>query len=344
MGDFDPGIVEVEVPAGAEAGARVPVPLPKGQTGFLTVPADAKAGDKFEVRPTEVFETVTVEVSKSAPTLKEMQELRVGVTLTGNDWEQPVVTEPVAEEGRAFGKLQRGDVLTRVTGNNAKGAVDQETRGSLKTAALLKDCIGPVTITVKRPVPSAVAIVKMKGFLHKRSPKSFAGIHAWQQRWFELTTTKLTYFEVVLRESEQDFVSVAVAVEKGVIPLSELAGVRAVASGKGKARLDLLRSDSRIFQMMAPSPPEREQWVKAINEAIMAGLAAAAEGAAVSEPKAAPAEPAAEAKPDAGGDDMEAVDDAGDAAAEPAEDAPVEARDYSVSIGSALERQESAVG
>ena len=149
--DFDPGICSIEVPAGAEAGAKVNVPLPKAMEGILTVPEGAKAGDKFEVRPLEAYETVTVEVSKSAPTLKEMQELRVGVTLTGNEWEHPIVTEPVAEEGRAFGKLQRGDVLTRVAGNNAKGPIDQEARGSLKTAALLKDCIGPVTITAKRP-------------------------------------------------------------------------------------------------------------------------------------------------------------------------------------------------
>ena len=341
--DFNPGILQIEVPAGATAGAKVPVDLDKGRKGILVVPEGAAAGATLDCRPVEQWEEKIIEVEKKD------QTVRLGITMASDGAESPWVSEDIAEEGAAHGKLERGDQITHVVCTSAKSSVNQDAKGCEATSTIFKEAIGKIMISVRRPVPCAVSLVQMKGFLSKRSPKSFAGIHAWQQRWFELTPTKMTYYEVQTRGEDADGVAV-VAVEKGCIPLCELAGVRAVASGKGKARLDLLRSDSRIFQMMAPSPPERELWVKAINGAIISNLTAAAAGAAVSQPKAAaeaaPAEveavaDEAPAKPDggadggadSGADEMEAVADDGGAEEPAADEESVEPVPARLSLG-----------
>ena len=60
--------------------------------------------------------------------------------------------------------------------------------------------------------------VLKKGHLSKKSPKSLAGIHTWQTRWFELQQSHLSYWELSKIEG---------AVKKGVLPLSDIIGVRA---------------------------------------------------------------------------------------------------------------------
>ena len=174
--DFNPGIMSVEVPAGAAAGAQVPVTLSRGRTGLLTVPEGAAPGSKLDVRPNEQWEEVTVEVDKKD------QGVRMGVTLSSAGSESPWVSEHLAAEGAAHGKLQLGDEIVHVRTQTAKSSVNQAAKGCEATSTMFKEAIGKVFITVRRPVPCAVSLITMKGFLNKRSPKGFAGMHAWQQR------------------------------------------------------------------------------------------------------------------------------------------------------------------
>ena len=53
--------------------------------------------------------------------------------------------------------------------------------------------------------------------MKKKSPKGIKGFHAWQMRWFELTTLKLAYWEVSMDGAVD---------EKGGLPLTDIVDVR----------------------------------------------------------------------------------------------------------------------
>jgi len=112
-----------------------------------------------------------------------------------------------------------------------------------------------------------VVHVSMKGFMKKKSPKGIKGFHAWQMRWFELTTTKLAYWEVSM-EGAVD--------EKGGLPLTDLVGVRKHV--KDGERLDLLLGSKRLFQLCAPSNAERDEWAIKLQAAMVAAMQAAKGG------------------------------------------------------------------
>ena len=88
-----------------------------------------------------------------------------------------------------------------------------------------------------------------RGFMKKKSPKGIKGFHAWQMRWFELTTLKLAYWEVSMDGAVD---------EKGGLPLTDIVDVRKHA--KDGDRLDLLLDSKRLFQLCAPSNAERDEW------------------------------------------------------------------------------------
>jgi len=112
-----------------------------------------------------------------------------------------------------------------------------------------------------------VVHVSMKGFMKKKSPKGIKGFHAWQMRWFELTTHKLAYWEVSM-EGAVD--------EKGGLPLTDLVGVRKHV--KDGERLDLLLGSKRLFQLCAPSNAERDEWAIKLQAAMVAAMQAAKGG------------------------------------------------------------------
>jgi len=112
--------------------------------------------------------------------------------------------------------------------------------------------------------------------LSKRSPKSIVGLHAWQQRYFELSTGRITYYEFVLITEGVPSPTV-VPEEKGTILLSNLAGVR--EDRAHEKRFDLLMTNKRLFQLSAGTKMERDTWVKGVQAALLAALSAQTSGA-----------------------------------------------------------------
>ena len=103
--------------------------------------------------------------------------------------------------------------------------------------------------------------------MKKKSPKGIKGFHAWQMRWFELTTLKLAYWEVSMDGAVD---------EKGGLPLTDIVDVRKHA--KDGDRLDLLLDSKRLFQLCAPSNAERDEWAIKLQAAMDAAKQAARDG------------------------------------------------------------------
>ena len=103
--------------------------------------------------------------------------------------------------------------------------------------------------------------------MKKKSPKGIKGFHAWQMRWFELTTQKLAYWEVSMDGAVD---------EKGGLPLTDIVDVRKHA--KDGDRLDLLLDSKRLFQLCAPSNAERDEWAIKLQAAMDAAKQAAKDG------------------------------------------------------------------
>ena len=319
--EFRAGLVLVAVPAGAKVGDSVTVSLARAQRGALTMPWVPPPGAKFEVRPAATaYEEHALVVKKDG---------RLGVQIRGavaGEDVRPYVSA-VDEGACAHGILQPGDVLSFVKCTTAKSSVNEEAKTAQGVCTLLRDALGQMELTVARPLLTPLSVIVLKGFLNKRSPKSFVGVHAWQQRWFELTPDRIVYFETV--SQTKDGQATAQPQEKGSIALLELKGAREVRTNE--KRFDLLRKDERLFQLLAPTKEERVAWMDAIGKAIMGALQGSVAAASLSEaPPPAPLSAAA-----SGAGDLESVEQA-DADAEADDlsgrEEAVESRAYSVSV------------
>ena len=273
--------VEVTIPPGALPGDVVQFVLPSAVGGSdvggaggatleekvdgPTLVAKIKSEEKINVRDVN-----QAGVSNAAPkvTFSIMVPLdtKAGQTLVAElpDGQRVVVTVPAsAKPGR--------DLFFRVP---AGGPDAQVVHVSMKCAA------GPAQPTPRRkaagvtrvrgcacPILTACADSACRGFMKKKSPKGIKGFHAWQMRWFELTTHKLAYWEVSM-EGAVD--------EKGGLPLTDLVGVRKHV--KDGERLDLLLGSKRLFQLCAPSNAERDEWAIKLQAAMVAAMQAAKGG------------------------------------------------------------------
>ena len=133
-----------------------------------------------------------------------------------------------------------------------------------------------MTIDVRRTKSSPVVPILVNGMLSKRSPKSLVGLHAWQQRYFELSPGRITYYEFIEVYPPLPSPPVLIPEERGFMALGDLAGVR--EDRGNERRFDLLMANKRLFQLAAPDKPQRDIWVKSVQAALIAALSAKAAG------------------------------------------------------------------
>eukprot|EP00316_Scyphosphaera_apsteinii_P010020 CAMPEP_0119340810 /NCGR_PEP_ID=MMETSP1333-20130426/101057_1 /TAXON_ID=418940 /ORGANISM="Scyphosphaera apsteinii, Strain RCC1455" /LENGTH=248 /DNA_ID=CAMNT_0007352641 /DNA_START=140 /DNA_END=886 /DNA_ORIENTATION=- len=100
--------------------------------------------------------------------------------------------------------------------------------------------------------------VLMQGFMKKKARKGLRGMHLWHLRWFELTTTSLSYWHV----SKQGGVDL-----RRQVPIHELVGVR--VHQWDIERLDVKLKCGRIYELCTPSKAEREEWVKNLQQVLL---------------------------------------------------------------------------
>jgi len=146
-----------------------------------------------------------------------------------------------------------------------------------QTAGVLRSAAGTVRLEVLRPKPAPPNRVLQSGFLHKRSPKGVIGVHAWQSRWFELSPTHLSYWELAIRSTGADdepgtLVAFFLDRQAGSVALADVAGLR--EDRANLRRLDVLLKRGRMFQLAAPGADERAQWAAALQAAWVDTLAA----------------------------------------------------------------------
>lgn len=114
----------------------------------------------------------------------------------------------------------------------------------------------------------------LEGYLHKKSPKSFASVHVWQRRYFVLNNGAgmLTYYsskpssssggsEVALSDKEK---KKGDAKQIGFIPLDRCNNIE-VHSNK-KNRFDLHLEGGRLFQFKAETKEEMLEWVSHLSQ------------------------------------------------------------------------------
>jgi len=304
------GLTIATLPSDASPGQTVKVKLANGVDASYVIPEGAQPGQQLPIRQLAPdVEDLTVELDKSD------ESSVIGIVIKGINGlpTGPYIVEcdPSGQGAKVF---QPGDELRAIRGVNKKSSFNENLVGAAHHTAsdLIKQAIGKLTIDIKRTKSAPVVPILLNGMLSKRSPKSLVGLHAWQQRYFELSTGRITYYEFVLVTSGVP-TPVVVPEEKGTILLSNLAGVR--EDRTHEKRFDLLMANKRLFQLSAATKVERDTWVKGVQAVLLAALSAQTRGVAL-EPKAAgePTPPAVEEV------EQSMRDEAEDAPAEPEAD------------------------
>ncbi|KAL1510958.1 hypothetical protein AB1Y20_005784 [Prymnesium parvum] len=272
MATFDPEHKKFVVPPGLKEGDTQKLLLDDGRTCMYTLPRGSKPGETHIIRADHGTKKMMLRIEKPDAST------RLGLIMWNKGDEKHPVCKEVRPDGAASGIVLPGDVLLTVSVDLPVPKAIEAT--SLHgTAELLRAATGIVRIAVMRPQPAPPSRVLHSGFMHKRSPKSLIGVHAWQNRWFELSPTRITYWELALHSAQADLdgqIHFFLGEQRGTIALADMAGVREDRSNL--RRIDILMKNKRMFVLAVPSAEDRQPWCEALRQALLDALSAAAEG------------------------------------------------------------------
>lgn len=183
MSSFDPEHKSFVVPKGAKPGDTEKISLPDGRICKYILPRGSKPGETHVIRADQGMKKILLRLEK-----KEASS-RLGIILVKLSNEKHLVCQRVDSEGIAAGVVLPGDIMLSLSAD-LPVAKAIEAKSLPATADLLQTAVGLVRIEVMRPTPAPPTRVLHSGFMFKRSPKSLIGVHAWQNRWFELSPVR----------------------------------------------------------------------------------------------------------------------------------------------------------
>eukprot|EP00316_Scyphosphaera_apsteinii_P015977 CAMPEP_0119312534 /NCGR_PEP_ID=MMETSP1333-20130426/26820_1 /TAXON_ID=418940 /ORGANISM="Scyphosphaera apsteinii, Strain RCC1455" /LENGTH=379 /DNA_ID=CAMNT_0007317175 /DNA_START=99 /DNA_END=1238 /DNA_ORIENTATION=+ len=248
-----PDLFKFTVMPGMGSGDIIKARTPTGVLLEVTVPDGAVVGDIVQFAVPRAVEAMGAAPDAPAMPAKLKMEEKVNV----RDIDEKGVTN--ATPKMTFSVTVPADARAGQT-------VVAELPNSERVAVTVPDGAKPgrelhFRVTSAPPETELVDVL-MKGFMKKKSPKGLRGLHAWQMRWFELTMTRLSYWEVSM-EGAVDM--------RGSVALNELVGVR-VHQGD-EERLDLKLKSGRLFQLCAPTKAERDEWAECLQQALVDAVA-----------------------------------------------------------------------
>jgi len=314
--EFDPKLRSIYAPEKAKPGQRVELGEHNGVSTYAKMPLSLEQGQILLFRMPE---------SKRAPvevTIEKGEGSTLGLSLEADDVNSHPRVRDISSEGVAKDLVKVGDLLTHISGTSATASVKGALLGTQKPAEMLRKATGTLRLSILREMPQEALLVHKHGLLSKRSPKSVAGMRAWQQRYFELSPERLTYYELVVCGTPSGEPTIGKS-EKGAIALSELVGVREHQSSP--KRFDLLMKNKRMFELNAFSDTERKEWAVAIQQALLGALTAASSAVSLEESSKGSASAAGEE------DAMSSAVDEGEVAADGGDDLTEASRTYTVS-------------
>eukprot|EP00316_Scyphosphaera_apsteinii_P023671 CAMPEP_0119314984 /NCGR_PEP_ID=MMETSP1333-20130426/34135_1 /TAXON_ID=418940 /ORGANISM="Scyphosphaera apsteinii, Strain RCC1455" /LENGTH=334 /DNA_ID=CAMNT_0007320197 /DNA_START=55 /DNA_END=1059 /DNA_ORIENTATION=+ len=264
--EFEPKLFWAVIPRGAKVGEK----LMLTDELFCILPDPEKWGRTMAFRSLNSGQKAVLKIE-----IRKEEGASLGVVLHGD----PCLVREVSKGSSAAGLLFPGDEVAEVSGVSKSGSVkcgsvNGEAPGAVQVKAMLDSIIGVVNVTVRRIAPVAARPVLMHGFLLKRSPRRVVGIRAWQDRYCEISTDRITYYEV------SDATNVEV--QRGEILLKDLVGV--CEDSKKEKRLSLKMKSKRIFEFSAHSAFERSRWAKVIRDLQLALLTETSSDVSVDSP------------------------------------------------------------